>query len=102
MGKAPHLFAYRERASSQIFHVPQCVYPHFVCIKYSDVCPYYKMRNAKYDNSCFDIFDISKQDIVNTCNEATRLMKKLRGRVAMYEVISYTFICGFIWFVIVG
>lgn len=40
MGKAPHLFSYREAASQQIYHVPRCVYPHFVCIKYSEICPY--------------------------------------------------------------
>ncbi|CAI2386213.1 unnamed protein product [Moneuplotes crassus] len=40
MGKAPYLFSYRENASSQIFLVPKCIKPHYMVVKYSNICPY--------------------------------------------------------------
>ena len=47
MGKAPYLFSNRDSVSQQIYHVPNWVYPHFVWIKYHEICPYFKFRNEK-------------------------------------------------------
>ena len=100
MGKAPHLFSYKDSVSQQIFTIPNCVYPHFVCIKYHEICPYYKMRDEKYKNSCFDIFGITHDDVIRTWSEANKLLSRTRGRVAWYELTSYILICGVWWFVL--
>ena len=100
MGKAPHLFSFRDSASQQIFHVPNWVYPHFVWIKYHEVCPYFKFRDEKYNNSCFDILGITYKDLKQTWADASRIIKETRGRVAIIELISYILIWGFIWIII--
>lgn len=58
------------------------------------------MRDEKYDKAAFKELGITHEDISNTCNEATKLMRRLRGRVLLYDLISLFLIWGFLWVVI--
>lgn len=58
------------------------------------------MRPKKYDRSALGAMGITYQDIQTTCTEASQLMRRLRGKVLLYDLISLFIICGLIWVVI--
>ena len=44
--------------------------------------------------------NIPYEELSRTCREATRIMKHLRGRVALYDLISLILLCGVMWLII--
>ena len=95
MGNKPILFS--AKAMNELFYVPASIYPDFVTIKYSSFCPYFWMGRWKYDQGAFSQFDIPYEEVHNTSAEATRLMRGLWGRVALFDIITVVLFWETIW-----
>lgn len=102
MGWAPYMYKsnWGSKNPEEIYHVPASIYPHFVTIKYSWFCPFYWMSKKKYELGAFSMMNIPIEELNKTCNEATKIMKHLRGKVALFDLISLILLCGIIWLVI--
>ena len=46
------------------------------------------------------MMNISEEELSKTCSEANRLMRHLRGRVVIFDMITLLCLCVFIWPVI--
>lgn len=71
MGWAPYMYkSNRNKNPEEIYHVPASIYPHFVTIKYSWFCPFYRMGEWKYEQGAFRLMDIPLEEVNWTCKEA--------------------------------